>query len=358
MKVFSAPNKVTLNITNRCNLECTYCSVSDSKNASGDLKLKEWKRVIDELAHMKVFNLLISGGEPFLRGDFINILKHISGYHFRFSINSNGTCLDPEVLYFLAGVNTFSHIQISLDGADSETHDTIRGRGSFDRITEGIGALRDYKIPFSFFVVVCKNNKERLNEIVLFSKEAGASMITFCSILPQGSALLHLDDIFLSFEERKEVEAELSRLKNLYPELVGGSLIEGVRQMEKISRISVPDKPPSAGKKITSCGGSVTSCSIRPEGWVIPCDRLWDYKVGNVRDESFQSIWLRSSGFEEFRNRYSRFISSFKECEKCIYSGVCSGGCPAIPYNMGKGIEGWDPSSCFLVYTGKKRGYI
>ncbi|MGD2272128.1 MAG: radical SAM protein [Desulfobacterales bacterium] len=355
MKVFSAPQKVTLNITNRCNLNCLYCAVSSTKNAPGDLTLAEWKALVDELALIKVFHLLISGGEPFVRSDFAAILKHILQLPFRVSINTNGTRIDRDTVLLLAESNRLDNIQISLDGPAAKFHDSIRGHGSFGKMMKGIQLLQQYEIPFSFFVVVCRNNLKHLKEIVLFSKKVGATHIAFCNLLPQGSAIKHFKDLNLSFGEQKEAEAELGRLKKEYPDLVGGSLVQTIEWMNTISRIPANKQAAEIANKITSCGGSISECSIRPEGWVIPCDRLWDCKVGSVREDTFQSIWLHSEGFRNFRTRYARRLDSFEECKNCHYTGVCRGGCPAIPFNLGKGIDGWDPLSCYRVFSGQKK---
>jgi SynChlorMet cassette radical SAM/SPASM protein ScmE len=358
MNIPSAPERVTLNITNQCNLNCLYCAVSSTKNAPGDMNLEEWQAVIDELARIKVFNLLISGGEPFLRQDFYELLKHIFKYHFRISINTNGTVLNDRVLPLVSESGRLDNIQVSLDGADPETHDAIRGRGSFKKIIGGIKSLCEWKIPFSFFVVVCKNNKNCLGKIVSMAKDLGALQVTFSTLLPQGSALAHLDDLFLSFDEQKKVESELRYLKKKNPRLVKGSLVQTIEMMDMIARVGSNKDKPITPNKITSCGGSVSECSIRPEGWIIPCDRLWDYKVGNVKEESFQSIWLNSEIFRRFRKRYSRNMDYFEECRGCPYSDICRGGCPAVPYYMGRGIDGWDPLSCFRVFSGEIKSYV
>jgi SynChlorMet cassette radical SAM/SPASM protein ScmE len=358
MKIPSAPQKVTLNITNKCNLECLHCGVSGTKNQPGDLSLEEWKEVVDELARIKVFQLLISGGEPFMRADLSELLDIILKYHFRLSINTNGTLFNDGVLSKICKSGRLDCIQVSLDGPDSQTHDRIRGKGSFERTMRGVEALLRWKAPFSFFVVVSRNNKNSLQEIVRLSKELGVSQISFSSLLPQGSALSHLHDLFLSFDERKEVEAELKGLKKMYPRLIGGSLIKTIKRMHEVSKIDVSKHTSIRSHKVTSCGGSVSECSIRPDGWVIPCDRLWDYRVGNVKEESFESIWLHSRGFKRFRERYARRIDTFPECRDCVYTFICRGGCPAIPYYMGRGIEGWDPLSCYKVFTGEKESYV
>ncbi len=358
MKVFSAPQKVTLNITNQCNLHCLYCAVSSTKNAPGDLSLEEWKEVIDELARIKVFYLLISGGEPFISRDFPRIIEHILHYHFRISINTNGTLFNKEILSLLARSSRVDDVQVSLDAADPDVHDMIRGKGSFEKTFSGVKQLRQLEIPFSFFVVVCKNNKDQIDKIVRLAEKAGASKVAFSSLLPQGSALSHLDDLFLSFEEQKDVDAGLRKLNLQYPQLVSGSLMECINMMDAISRQDMLFNSSGKPNKITSCGGSVKECSIRPEGWVIPCDRLWDFTVGNVKAEPFQSIWLHSEGFRYFRERYSRGMDFFNECKDCEYTNMCRGGCPAVPFNMGRGINGWDPLSCYKVFIGQKRSYV
>jgi SynChlorMet cassette radical SAM/SPASM protein ScmE len=358
MKILSAPQKVTLNITNRCNLECLYCGVSATKNQPGDLSLEEWREVVDELARLKVFQLLVSGGEPFMRADLSELLNHILRYHFRISINTNGTLFDDETISQVCRSGRLDYVQISLDGADSQTHDRIRGKGSFERTMRGLETVRRWEAPFSFFVVVSRNNKDSLQKIVRLSKRIGASQISFSPLLPQGSALSHFHDLFLLFDEWKEVEAELKELKKRYPRLIGGSLIKTIERMFEISKIDIPDHKSIKAHLITSCGGSVSECSIRPDGWVIPCDRLWDYRVENVRDKGFESIWLHSQGFKKFRERYSRRMDSFPECRDCIYTSLCRGGCPAIPYYMGRGIEGWDPLSCYKVFTGEMESYV
>ena len=358
MKIPSAPQKVTLNITNRCNLKCIYCAVSSSKNNPGDLDLREWGRVIDELAQIKVFNLVISGGEPFLRSDFDAVLKHIFKYHFRISINTNGTIINQPAMTILAESNRLDNVQVSLDGPDEQTHDMMRGQGSFKKMMDCIDYLKGLDIPLSFNVVVQKNNKDLLPQIVGLARRVGVSQVSFSPLSPQGSAISHLSELRLDFEDERDVEHCLRELSREFSGFVGGNILETFSLMERISELKHIVQPSDEANLITSCGGSISECAIRPEGWVIPCDRLWDYRVGNIKEKSFQSIWLHSEAFKRFRERYSRRMSSFEECQGCSFTCVCRGGCPAVPYNLGKGIDGGDPFSCYMVYTGQKQSYV
>ena len=353
MKIYSAPQQVTLNITNRCNLRCLYCAVSDTKNAPGDLALAQWLAVVDELADMRVFHLILSGGEPFLRKDFIHILRRILKNRFRISINTNGTCFDDDVLGCLSRSRRLDHIQVSLDGHVPEVHDAIRGAGAFQKTRAGIERLCRHHLPFTFFVVVCRDNIAHLSDIVAFSRRVGARQVSFSEMLPLGDAKRHLQKLALSPRQRLEAAAELRQLQRSEPGLVGGTFLQTIRFMDRFAGTADADLPAEAGP-VTSCGGGISECSIRPDGAVIPCDRLWDYAVGSVVQDSLRDIWRQSEGFAAFRKRHGMRMDAFGPCRDCRYTGICRGGCPAIPASCGDGILGWDPSSCYRVFAGEK----
>lgn len=189
MKLLSAPERVTLNITNRCNLTCRYCAVSGTKNAPGDLSLKQWVSVVDEMARIKVFQVVISGGEPFLRDDFLQILERIARYPMRIAINTNGTCMREDIIAFLVKTGRLNYIPVSLDGHNPTVHDRLRGKGSFDRLSAGVNLLQRHRIPFHFFVVVNRLNFQHLEKIVRFARQCGANQAAFSAMLPRGSGL-------------------------------------------------------------------------------------------------------------------------------------------------------------------------
>jgi SynChlorMet cassette radical SAM/SPASM protein ScmE len=354
MKVLSAPEKVTLNLTNRCNLNCLYCAVSATKNAPGDLALEQWQSIIDELARIKVFHLAISGGEPFLCRSLLSILVHIHRHPFRVSINTNATRMDEKILSYLSCSKRLDYIQVSLDGPNAEVHDQIRGLGSFKQLVKGVDLLRSYDIPFFYYVVVHKSNQRHIGEMVRFGRSTGASQVAFSTLVPQGNALGHLNELLLPYDDQKQVEDEMRRLKNRYPHFVGGTLVQAIEWMDAITRRAGSRSTVGGVNIVTSCGGSISECAIRPDGGVIPCDRLWQYTVGDVKKNSLQFIWRHGQGFKKFRERYRRRIDSFAECRGCAYADLCRGGCPATPYGLGKGIDGWDPLSCYRVFVGQK----
>lgn len=125
-----APTIVGLDITSKCNLKCKHC-FQNERILHNELKEKEWIRVIHELRDMKVYQIYIMGGEPFLRSDIISILKEIKKYNMTLSINTNATLITTQTADELSRIldPRFDYIQVSLDGATKEINDSIRGKG-------------------------------------------------------------------------------------------------------------------------------------------------------------------------------------------------------------------------------------
>jgi len=102
---------------------------------------------------------------------------------------------------------------------------------------------------------------------------------------------------------------------------------------------------------VTGCGSVRNEVTIRFEGNVTPCDRLSHMVCGNIRNQTFKDIWLNSPLLNEFRKRMNITLAEFEDCKNCEYNILCTGGCPAVPYGMGKGIFNHDPLSCYKVYS-------
>ena len=124
-KGLRAPVNLTWEITLKCNLSCCHC-LSDAGIAHPDeLTTEQCLDVLDELAALKVFQINIGGGEPFIRSDFFRILEYAERKGIVSCVSTNGTLLDRDVCKRLATLNGL-FIQVSLDGVDEETNDEIR----------------------------------------------------------------------------------------------------------------------------------------------------------------------------------------------------------------------------------------
>jgi len=142
-----APVNVTWEITEACNLDCAHCLSAELRaEQRGELDLEQCRVLLDELARMQVFQVNFGGGEPFLRPDFLDILRYAHRLGITTCVSTNGTVLDDALIDELLAVGADApaapvYLQVSLDGAKPETNDAIRGAGTFGRILAGIELL-------------------------------------------------------------------------------------------------------------------------------------------------------------------------------------------------------------------------
>ena len=123
-----APVNVTWEVTLKCNLRCAHC-LSDAGAASAEeLSAGECRKLIDNWRTLKVFQVNIGGGEPFIREDFLELLDQAHNRGLVTCVSSNGLLMDRSLARRLAGMKMF-YLQVSLDGAAAEVNDRHPGSG-------------------------------------------------------------------------------------------------------------------------------------------------------------------------------------------------------------------------------------
>ena len=137
-----APICLTWELTYACNLSCVHCLSSSGRRDPHELSTEECFAVIDELERLQVFYVNIGGGEPMLRPDFFEILEYAAAHHVGVKFSTNGTFIDAAAARRLAAMD-YLDIQISIDGADPDVNDAVRGEGSFAAARAAMDHLRD-----------------------------------------------------------------------------------------------------------------------------------------------------------------------------------------------------------------------
>ena len=133
------PDRVSVNLTLRCNLTCTMCTTCYD---SPELSLPEIKSIIDQTAEwgVEVFNPL--GGEPFMRSDMEEILRYAVRRGFYVTITTNATLITPSRAKMIASIPADRlHFNISLDG-NEKSNDLIRGAGMYKKAIQGYKNIR------------------------------------------------------------------------------------------------------------------------------------------------------------------------------------------------------------------------
>ena len=116
--VMRTPRRVNIDITSRCNLRCRYCYFFDNSAVNyRDLPTEEWLRFFAELGELNVMDVILAGGEPFIRSDLPTLLDGIVQQRMRFALLSNGALITDDIAAFIARTGRCNYVQVSVDGA-------------------------------------------------------------------------------------------------------------------------------------------------------------------------------------------------------------------------------------------------
>lgn len=334
MKIFSAPLNVTLGITNRCNLNCNHCLASSTRTKD-DFTTEELLRLIEELRQLKVLNICIFGGEPLIRKDFFVILKALSALRVPLSLNTNGTLITKSRASKLARY-PIRAMAVSLDGSCAKVHDAIRGQGAFRATISGIQNLIEKKFQILVSTTVTRYNHTDVGNIADLSKRLGCQGVRFNEVMYTGNAACCHESLVLTAKEKFALLDDLAVLKNRFGGFITGSFIQVLDIISCIDQLPREKMP----LEITSCGAATSKCAIRPDGWVTPCEILWDLKAGNVKKQSLLDIWRNAPIMKEFRKTIKVEQKDFPECAGCKYLKLCYKGHRCKPYYYpAKGAE-------------------
>jgi mycofactocin radical SAM maturase len=330
-----APVNVTWEITAACNLRCSHClSAGVRTDGSGELDPAQCRALVDELACMQVFQVNFGGGEPFLRGDFLDLLRYTHTKGITTCVSTNGTVLDASLADELSGIAPV-YLQVSLDGARAETNDAIRGRGTFARILVGIELLAERGYPdLSLNMVVTRLNVGEIAEFDRLARHYGAKT-RLSRFRPSGRGCSVWEDYRLTREQL----LELSTFLGDHPEILTGDSFFAL----------APESRRALG--LNMCGAAKMTCAVAPDGSVYPCAFLCApaFLAGNVTARPLSEIFASSPVFEQFR------ALEVAACRTCDRFSLCHGGCPAIAYFVADSSDAPDPE-CLRAVAPARQG--
>ncbi|MGH7525830.1 MAG: methyltransferase domain-containing protein [Gemmatimonadales bacterium] len=165
-----------IQINNACNLTCTHCLVSSGPRGEQGLAPEVLRGLLDRAVQLGLERLYLTGGEPFLRRDIFDLLRHATEDHgLEVVVLTNATAFRGAARTGLAGLpRERVRFQVSLDGARAPTNDAIRGHGTFRRALEGARLLADSGFAVSLTTVTSRENLEELPELPALARALGA----------------------------------------------------------------------------------------------------------------------------------------------------------------------------------------
>ncbi|MFB3889253.1 MAG: radical SAM protein [Candidatus Bathyarchaeia archaeon] len=313
------PLVVSWNLTRRCNLKCPHCYINAAASESTDeLTTEESKRLIDQISEVSRPMLILSGGEPLLRGDVYELVRYGTHSGLKMAVGSNGALIDSATARKLreAGIKTVS---ISLDSSVPERHDEFRGApGSWQKAVNAIKALRESDVLVQVNTTLTQQNYGEIDDIMTLAENLGVENFHLFFLVPTGRGA-KLADVSPEMYEHmiKTTFAKTGKHRlNVRPSCAP--------QFMRIAK----DMNMDMRQWIRGCIAGLYYCRVFPNGDITPCPYL-PVKLGNIREQPFRDIWFGSEVFRALRD--SDTLKG--KCGACEHRNLC-GGCRARAYGL------------------------
>lgn len=207
---------IAFHITDRCQLNCDHC-LRDPDQKAVDLPVDLFRRILAQgRATFGTDHAALTGGEPTLHPEFEALIDALVDEGYTWHMISNAERFDrvieslqkrPERLAAL------TRVSISLDGADRETHDSIRGPGSWDTVMRAVTLCTAIELPFYLQIAINARNVHQIDAFGLLAAQLGASKVSYGLTFPTGTFLDR--NLYLSPDEWRRVARQLARLQDV-----------------------------------------------------------------------------------------------------------------------------------------------
>lgn len=311
-KELSAPYRMDMALTYRCNNNCVHCYAGGPRETK-ELFTEEWFAILDKVEGLGIPHVVFTGGEPTLRDDLIKLIAHTQEIGLVSGLVTNGRLLKDKS-YFNSLVEAgLDHVQITLESYNPKVHDRITGVvGSWEETLQGLKNAIASPIYTLSNTTLNKWNVKDIIKTIEFLNDLGLKQFACNSLIYSGKAPDIVKDFAL---EDTSLEPILTEIQNKSHEL----------GMEFIwytpTEYCVLD-PLQLDLGIKSCSACRISMCIEPDGTVIPCQSYFT-PLGNILKEDWAKIWKNPLCLKLRARKYVP-----EKCFECPTLHVCGGGCP------------------------------
>jgi len=309
-KVSEFPIRVDLAITYKCNNSCGHCYVARDSNNFPELDLESIKRILDILWEVGVPHIALTGGEPTIREDFLDIIEYGQEKGFIMGIITNGRKFSDPQLVKEAIKRGLDYAQITIESHNKDIHNKMVNSQGFEETVQAIKNFEKEDIFFMTNTTLCKHNVEGIKDTINFLNQLNVKTFACNGLIYSGKGVEFEDGI-----AEKDLEPILEKIDRTAHNLDMRFIWYSPTQYCSVN-------PVELGLGHKRCSAANISIAIEPNGDVLPCQSYYE-SVGNLLEDSWDKIWY-SDLFEKIRNH--EYIEP--KCKKCELLQVCGGGCP------------------------------
>ncbi|ANY08760.1 pyrroloquinoline quinone biosynthesis protein PqqE [Pseudonocardia sp. HH130630-07] len=314
-------------LTYRCPLACAYCSNPiELARYDDELGTRDWQRVFTEAAELGVLQCHLSGGEPLLRRDLLELVRTAAGLGLYTNLVTSAIGLSrprAEALH-AAGLD---HVQVSVQADEPGTSDRIAGVRSFDRKIEACRLVRELGWPLTVNVVLHRQNIDRVGEIVALVEELQADRVELANTQYYGWAWRNRTALLPGRDQLDRAE-----------EIVAAARERLAGRMEVVHVL--PDYH-SRYPKPCMGGWAQRQLTVAPDGNALPCPAAQTLPLppASVRESSLADIWTSAPLFTAYRGE-----SWMQDpCRSCERRELDHGGCRCQAFQLTGDPAATDP---------------
>jgi radical SAM protein with 4Fe4S-binding SPASM domain len=306
----SAPYRMDLALTYRCNNDCNHCYNARSRDYP-ELTTSQWHQILDKLWSIGIPHVVFTGGEPTLRNDLPELIAHAEQNGQITGINTNGRRLSDRGYVDDLVKAGLDHVQITLESHDPDTHDEmVNARGAWKQTVAGIHNVLETPLYVMTNTTMLSTNRSTLAQTLEFLAEIGVPTVGLNALIYSGRGLTVSSGL---------PEADLHELLSLARQV---STEHNQRLIWYTPTQYCHFDPMQLELGVKGCTAALYNMCIESNGDVIPCQSYYQ-SLGNILAVKWNSIWNHKLSVK-LRERQE----IPEKCNHCPLLSECGGGCP------------------------------
>ena len=324
------PLWLSLEITYRCPLKCSWCNnpLDFEDYTSRELTTEEWKRVLREARALGTLQLGFTGGEPLLRDDLEELVAYAVELGFYTNLITSGIGLTEERLVALkkAGLR---QIQLSLQATRPDLTDALVGARAHAMKLDVARRVKAHGFPMVLNMPIFRQNIGEIGAMAEFAGELGIEYVEFANIQYYNWALLNRDELMPTLEQVREAEQVVQHWRDKLGQATTLYFV-------------VPDYYEGRPKACMNGWGAI-HLTIAPDGVAMPCQEarvIPGLEFESVRDKPLAWLWHESPLFRKYRG-----LDWLPEpCSSCDEKEKDFGGCRCQALLLAGDASATDPA--------------
>jgi len=316
-----------LYLSDRCNLRCRHCWVSPSAPEEGEEHRMDFDVLIKTIVAAKALGLgavKLTGGEPFLRKDIVELMRFLHEESLCIDIESNGTMIDRDMARVIKECEV-SQVSVSLDAVDAAQHDKLRGiKGCHGKSVDALHYLRSEKVTTQVIMSLYKQNIQEIEALAVLCDDLDVSSFKINPVMPTGrgeSVFQRRENVDIEELIRIDrwIETDLCRK---YKTEIYFCMPIGLKSLNAITT-----------NHQYECN-ILNILGILADGTISLCgigQTQTELNMGNIAKDDLTEIWRHHPLLQKLRNETPSQLTGI--CGRCIFKFRCLGSCRACAYS-------------------------